>query len=92
MPEDMKKNRIDKINETLMEICPDAVNMLRDLIENPNTPVSSKVQLIGMILDRVLGKAETPLKVTTTAQENIEMAEARLQEIIQEIREEYEIQ
>ena len=63
---------------------------IRDLISDPSTPVSSKVQLIGMVLDRALGKAETPLKVTTTV-ENMEIAEERLMELIHEIQAEDEM-
>ena len=67
------------------EIGPQAVNSMRDLLTDPMTPVSSRVQLIGMILDRVLGKAETPLKVTTES-ESREEAEEMLQELVEEMR------
>lgn len=83
----MKDDRIEEINKCLLDICPQAVSNLRDLITNPNTPVTCKAQLIGMVLDRVLGKAETPVKVTTS-QKNMDNAETRLMAIIQGIQEE----
>lgn len=85
-----QKNREDRIRDWFLEICPQAVTSIRDLISDPSTPISSKVQLIGMVLDRALGKAETPLKVTTTV-ENMELAEERLMEMIHEIQAEDEI-
>ena len=85
-----QKSREDRIRDWFLEICPQAVTSIRDLISDPSTPVSSKVQLIGMVLDRALGKAETPLKVTTTV-ENMEIAEERLMEMIHEIQAEDEM-
>lgn len=85
-----QKNREDRIRDWFLEICPQAVTSIRDLISDPSTPISSKVQLIGMVLDRALGKAETPLKVTTTV-ENMELAEERLMEMIHEIQAEDEM-
>lgn len=85
-----QKNREDRIRDWFLEICPQAVTSIRDLISDPSTPISSKVQLIGMVLDRALGKAETPLKVTTTV-ENMKLAEERLMEMIHEIQAEDEM-
>ena len=85
-----QKSREDRIRDWFLEICPQAVISIRDLINDPSTPIASRVQLIGMVLDRALGKAETPLKVTT-AVENMDMAEARLMEMIHEIQAEDEI-
>lgn len=80
-----RDSRIEEINKWFLEICPQAITSLRDMIADPSTPVASKVQLIGMVFDRVLGKAETPVKLTTTP-ECIENAEAELMAIIQGIR------
>ena len=83
----MKKNgQTEKMQQMIEEIGPQAVNSMRDLLTDPMTPVSSRVQLIGMILDRVLGKAETPLRVTAEA-ESTEEAEAMLQQLVEEMRE-----
>ena len=85
-----QKSREDRIRDWFLEICPQAVISIRDLINDPSTPIASRVQLIGMVLDRALGKAETPLKVTT-AVENMDMAEARLMEMIHESQAEDEM-
>ena len=85
-----QKSREDRIRDWFLEICPQAVISIRDLINDPSTPIASRVQLIGMVLDRALGKAETPLKVTTTV-ENMDMAEERLMEMIHEIQAEDEM-
>ncbi len=76
--------RTEEMQRWIEEICPQAINSMRDLLSDPTTPVSSKVQLIGMILDRTLGKTETPLRVTAGA-ENMEEAEAKLAELIKEL-------
>jgi len=85
-----KSSRREEINGWFLEICPQAISSLRDLIADPSTPVASKVQLIGMVLDRALGKAETPVKVTTS-QESMEEAEARLMALVHEFQIEDEL-
>ena len=86
----MKQNRQkEEIQRWFMEICPQAVSSIRDLIGDPSTPVPSKVQLISMVLDRALGKPETPLTVTSS-QEIMSEAEERLMEIVHEIQAEEE--
>ena len=82
----MKANKqTEEYQQWIEEICPQAINSMRDLLADPNTPVPSKVQLIGMILDRTLGKTETPLRVTTT-DETLEEAEAKLEALVQELQ------
>jgi len=72
--------------ERLMgKMCGRAVDSLRELLRNPSTPISAKVQLINMILDRTMGKPEETMRLLT-AQENIEAAEERIAEIIRQIK------
>ena len=85
-----KSDRIEEINRWFLEICPQAITSMRDLITDPSTPVASKVQLIGMVLDRALGKAETPIKVTTS-QESMDEAEAQLMAMVHEFQIEDEL-
>ena len=49
------------------------------------TPAASKVQLIAMVLDRTLGKTETPLRVTAGV-ESMEEAEEKLQQLVEEMQ------
>ena len=45
----------ESMREEFLEICPDAIRMIQDLITDPDTPVMARVQLIGIVLDRALG-------------------------------------
>ncbi len=81
----MRKNKQqEQYQQWISEICPQAINSMRDLLGDPNTPVNAKVTLIGMILDRTLGKAETPVRVTTD-QDSIDTAEEQLMAIVNEL-------
>ena len=75
----------EEYQQWIAEICPQAINSMRDLLADPTTPVPSKVQLIGMILDRTLGKTETPLRVTAGV-ESMEEAEEKLQQLVEEMQ------
>ena len=78
----MRKNRqTEQMQQWLEELGPAAINNIQDLLSDPETPVNARVTLIGMILDRVLGKAETPLRVTAEA-EGLEEAEAKLAALV----------
>ena len=82
----MKTNKkTEEMQQWIEEICPQAINSMRDLLADPATPVPSKVQLIGMILDRAMGKAETPLRVTAEVENRTE-AEAKLAELVKEMQ------
>ena len=80
----MKNKKTEEMQQWIEEICPQAINSMRDLLADPTTPVPSKVQLIGMILDRTLGKTETPLRVTAGV-ESMEEAEEQLAELVKEL-------
>ena len=83
----MKTNKkTEEMQQWIEEICPQAINSMRDLLADPTPPVPSKVQLIGMILDRTLGKTETPLRVTAGV-ESMEEAEEKLQQLVEEMQE-----
>lgn len=81
----MRRNKEhEQYRQWIAEICPQAISSMRDLLGDPNTPVNAKVTLIGMILDRTLGKAETPLRVMTD-QDSIDSAEEQLTALVSEI-------
>ena len=77
--------KAESMRDEFLEICPDAIRMLQELITDPDTPVMARVQLIGIVLDRALGKLETPVKVSTE-DTSFEEAEAMLMEIVREIQ------
>ena len=76
---------MEALRERFVKMCPDVINAVQDLITNPETPVPAKVQLIGMVLDRAMGKPEASVKVSTN-EESFEEAEARLMELVREIQ------
>ena len=80
-------HKAESMRDEFLEICPDAIRMLQELITDPDTPVMARVQLIGIVLDRALGKPETPVKVSTE-DTSFEEAEAMLMEIVREIQDE----
>ena len=73
----MQENNMDELRERFIKMCPDVITTISDMIGNPETPGSVKVQLIAIVLDRALGKPETPVKVTANA-ESFEEAEIEL--------------
>ncbi len=79
----------EQYQQWISDLCPQAINSMRDLLGKSDTPVNAKVTLIGMILDRTMGKAETPLRVTTD-QDSISYAEEQLMAIAGEIGAELE--
>ena len=73
------------MEQLIGDMGPQAVDSIRELLRNPTTPTSAKVQLINMILDRTMGKPEETMRMLT-AQENVEAAEERIAEIIRQIK------
>ena len=78
-------HKAESMRDEFLEICPDVIRMLQEMITDPDTPVMARVQLIGIVLDRALGKPETPVKVSTE-DTSFEEAEAMLMEIVREIQ------
>ena len=75
----------DQIQQMITELTPKAISCLRDMLYDPGTPEAVRAQLIGMVLDRTLGKAEVPIKVTSV-RDNIENSRAKLSAMLMEIR------
>ena len=83
----MGKEREERLRKWFLELCPEAMTQLHCMMTDPTVPASARVSLIGIVLERALGKTETPIRVTSV-QENIEEAEARIMQMVQEIMEE----
>ena len=75
----------DQIQQMITELTPKAISCLRDMLYDPGTLEAVRAQLIGMVLDRTLGKAEVPIKVTSV-RDNIENSRAKLSAMLMEIR------
>jgi len=81
----MQENNMDELRERFIKMCPDVITTISDMIGNPETPGSVKVQLIAIVLDRALGKPETPVKVTANT-ESFEEAEIELMAMVRQIQ------
>ena len=84
-----KEDKAAECRSMFLDMCPEMIGKIHDLVSDPGTPAATKAQLIGMVLERGMGKAETPIRLTTDA-EAIENAEAELMAIANEIQTEDE--
>jgi len=83
------ENRMDELRGMFLDMCPEMISRIRDMVADPATPAPTKAQLIGMVLERGMGKAEMPIRVSTD-KDAIDRAEADLMMIAQEIQTEDE--
>ena len=70
----------EQMNREFLMLTPDALDALRDLMTDPNINPLARVQAIGLILDRGLGKPEESIRIQN-ADEGAEEAQARLDAI-----------
>ena len=74
-----------KMNEVMEKLMagmgPTALQNMRELMNNPSTPINTRVQLIDMILERTMGKPEETMRLLME-KEDREAAEERMAEII----------
>ena len=75
----------EQIQMMITELTPKAVACLRDMLYNPGTPEAVRAQLIGIILDRTLGKAEVPIRVTNV-RDSVMNSRTKLNAMLLEIR------
>ena len=74
----------EQMNREFLMLTPEALDALRDLMSDPNINPLARVQAIGLILDRGLGKPEENIRIQN-AEESAEEARARLDAIFAEI-------
>ena len=53
----------EQISREFLMITPEALDALRDMITDPNINPIARVQAIGLILERGLGKPETNIRI-----------------------------
>ena len=70
----------EQMNREFLKLTPDALDALRDLMSDPNINPLARVQAIGLILDRGLGKPEESIRIQND-QETMDMAQERLEEL-----------
>ena len=81
------KRHIDpeEAREMFLEFLPETITLIRDMLQAPSTPPSSKVALFNIVLERALGKPELPVHVSTD-QDRVMAAEAQLALIVKEMQ------
>ncbi len=75
----------EKSHKMFMDLLPETINGIHELMTNDETPPSVKVALFNIVLERALGKAEVPVKISND-QENIRIAEQKLMALVMEFR------
>ena len=84
-----KKNSTElkeKVNHDFLLMAPDALDALHDMMTDPNINPIARVQAIGLILDRGLGKPEESIRIQND-QESFDAAQERLDELFTLARE-----
>ena len=86
-PEATGKRHIDpeEAREMFLEFLPETITLIRDMLQDPSTPPSSKVALFNIVLERALGKPELPVHVSTD-QDRVMAAETQLALIVKEMQ------
>ena len=84
-----KKNSTElkeRVNHDFLLMAPDALDALHDMMTDPNINPIARVQAIGLILDRGLGKPEESIRIQND-QESFDAAQERLDELFTLARE-----
>ena len=76
----------EKMNHDFLMMTPEALDALKDIMMDTNVNPSARVQAIGLILDRGLGKPEESIRIQND-QETMERAQKRLEELFVMARE-----
>ena len=79
------KQMTEQAQREYIEMLPAALDALRDIISDPEINPVARVQAIGLIMDRGLGKPEESIKIQHM-QENMEKEQEWLDEIFARVR------
>ncbi len=80
----------DHARERFLKMVPETITAIQDMMNNPSTPPATRVALFHLVLERALGKAEVPVKISTE-QESIRIAEQKLMALVMEFRGERDV-
>ena len=75
---------MDSLSE-IRRLTPEVVHMMDDMLHSNKIPAMVKVRLMEIILERTFGKPEAAIRLST-AQQNVEAAQARLEAIFGHVR------
>ena len=76
--------RMDSLDE-IRGLAPDVAMMMGDMLRSPKVAPIVKVRIMEMVLERTFGKPEASVRLTS-AQQNVEAAQARIAAIVSAIR------
>ena len=89
----MEKKPLNEIREEVareyLDILPDAISALRNMIKDPDINPIARVQAVSLITDRLLGKPEENIRIQNT-EADMEEAQKRLDEIFAKVKKETE--
>ena len=85
----MEKKSLNETREELsieyLDMMPDALTALRSIIKDPTINPIARVQAIGLVSDRALGKTEEFIQIRHM-EDNMDEAQKRLDEIFAKAR------
>ena len=84
-----EKTHLDQMKEQMqkeyLEMLPEAMDALRDIINDPDINPIARVQAVALIMDRGLGKPEENIRIQHM-QDDMEEAQERLDRIFAQVR------
>jgi len=85
----MNKKSLNEVREEMtreyLDMMPDAINALHDIIKDPEINPIARVQAIALITDRALGKAEEFIRIQHM-EDDMDEAQKRLDDIFAKAR------
>ena len=75
---------MDSLSE-IRRLTPEVVHLMDEMLHNAKTPAVVKVRIMEIILERTFGKPEAAIRLST-AQQNVEAAQARISAIVSQIK------
>ena len=79
----------ERMNRATVQMLPEALDALRDIISDPNINPIARVQAIGLIMDRGLGKPEESIRIQGM-ENTMDEAQERLDAIFARVRQKKE--
>ena len=77
-------DRMDSLDE-IRVLATEVVRQMDEMLRKDKVPPMVKVRIMEIILERTFGKPETSVRLTS-AQQNVEAAQARIAAIVSSIR------
>ena len=85
MNQEERKHIREEMTRGYLEMLPEVLEALRDIINDPDINPIARVQAIGLVMDRGLGKPEENIRIQHM-QSDMDEAQERLDEIFEQVR------